>query len=74
MKITITYKDDVFTVYKDGKESYTRKELAVATEKVNVPLSVAFTFLLLVEGYVNSEDVDDAIACLEQAGFYEFEV
>lgn len=72
MKITITYKDDVFRVCQDGKETYTRKWLSVAMSEVNLPLSVAFTFLLIVEGAVPAEDVKDAIECLDQAGFYEF--
>lgn len=72
MKITITYKDDVFRVYKDGKETYTRKWLSVAMRGVNLPLSSGLFFLLLVEGGVDADNVEDAIECLDQAGIYEF--
>lgn len=71
MKITITYKDDVFTVYKNGEEKYTRKGIAADMEKTDLPLSVALHFLLIIEGGVDADNVKEAIECLVQSGIYE---
>ena len=72
MNITVTYKDDVFAVYKDGKETYTRSGLAVHMQEVALPISAALTFLLMVEAEVRSEDVKKAIATLLETGTYSF--
>lgn len=71
MKTTVTYKDDVFTVYKDGKETYNRSGLAAHMQEVALPISAALTFLLMVEAEVQSEDVKKAIAALLKTGTYE---
>lgn len=72
MNITVTYKDDVFRVYKDGKETYTRPDIAAHMQEVALPISAAFTFLLMVEAEVQCEDVDEAIGALLETGTYTF--
>ena len=72
MKITVTYKDDVFRVCKDGKETYTRPDIAAHMQEVALPISAAFTFLLMVEAEVRCEDVKKAIAALLETGTYSF--
>lgn len=72
MNITVTYKDDVFAVYKDGKHTYTRTGLAAYLNLVDLPLSTGFTVLLMVEAEVKSEDVKKAIAALLETGTYSF--
>ena len=72
MNTTVTYKDGVFSVYKDGKETYTRSGLAAHMQEVALPISVALTLLLMVEAEVKSEDVKAAIESLLETGTYSF--
>ena len=72
MNITVTYKNGDFTVYKDGKQTYTRTGLATYMKEAALPISVALTLLLMVEAEVQSEDVKTAISALLETGTYSF--